>query len=143
MRTWHNHLQSEKKLIYTNLIEESQKKYQTWLVYPPGDSRNYAFQILNNEISNNMKRKVEVFTAGCPVCDPVVSLVKETACSNCDVVIYNMAEEFNNREVMNKLKSYGVMRIPAIAVNGALLSCCTDNGILKQDLIDAGIGQPV
>jgi len=90
-----------------------------------------------------MKRTVEVFTAGCPVCDPVVSLVKETACSSCDVVFYNMVEEFNNREVMDKLKSYGVTRIPAIAVNGTLLSCCTENEILKQDLVDAGIGQTV
>jgi len=26
------------------------------------------------------KRKVEVFTAGCSVCDPVVELVKKRAC---------------------------------------------------------------
>ena len=90
-----------------------------------------------------MKRKVEVFTAGCPVCDPVVSLVRETACPSCDVVIYNLAEEFDNREIMNKLKSYGVNRIPSIAVNGILLSCCSDNDITKQDLVDAGIGQPI
>ena len=90
-----------------------------------------------------MKRKVEVFTAGCPVCDPVVSLVRETACPSCDVVIYNLAEEFDNREIMNKLKSYGVNRRPSIAVNGKLLSCCSDNEITKQDLVDAGIGRPV
>ena len=90
-----------------------------------------------------MKRKVEVFTAGCPVCDPVVSLVRETACPSCDVVIYNLAEEFDNLEIMNKLKSYGVNRIPSIAVNGKLLSCCSDNEITKQDLVDAGIGRPV
>ena len=33
-----------------------------------------------------MKRTVEIFTAGCPVCDPVVQLIKETACDSCDVI---------------------------------------------------------
>jgi hypothetical protein len=32
-----------------------------------------------------MKRKIEIFTAGCPLCDPVVKLVQELSCGNCDV----------------------------------------------------------
>src|SRR5262249_33286680 len=33
------------------------------------------------------KRQVEVFTAGCPVCEPVVELVERIACPSCDVTI--------------------------------------------------------
>ena len=34
------------------------------------------------------KRKVEIFTAGCPVCEPVVAMVKELACDNCEVHVH-------------------------------------------------------
>jgi hypothetical protein len=39
-----------------------------------------------------MKRIVEVFTAGCPLCSPVVELVKSVACGNCDVLTHNLTE---------------------------------------------------
>ena len=40
-----------------------------------------------------MKRQIEVFTAGCPVCEPVVKMVKEMACDSCEVTVYNLAEQ--------------------------------------------------
>lgn len=36
------------------------------------------------------KRQIEVFTAGCFVCEEVVSQIKELACPNCEVVIYDL-----------------------------------------------------
>ena len=36
------------------------------------------------------KRKIEVFTAGCPCCDEAVRVVKSIACDNCDVQILDM-----------------------------------------------------
>ena len=38
----------------------------------------------------NTKRKIEVFTAGCEACEETVTLVKEIACSSCDVEILDM-----------------------------------------------------
>lgn len=40
----------------------------------------------------SQKKIIEVFTSGCPLCEPVVKLVKETACSNCEVIVYNLNE---------------------------------------------------
>jgi hypothetical protein len=31
------------------------------------------------------KREVEVFTAGCPLCEETVNLVKSLACPNCEL----------------------------------------------------------
>ncbi len=90
-----------------------------------------------------MKRRVEIFTAGCPVCTPVVEMVKEVAGESCEIITYNLIDDFDNQDVMDKLANYGVKRIPAIAVNGQLLSCCTDNEISRQELIDAGVGQSI
>ncbi len=90
-----------------------------------------------------MKRRVEIFTAGCPVCTPVVEMVKEVAGESCEIITYNLIDDFDNQDVMDKLANYGVKRIPAIAVNGQLLSCCIDNEISRQELIDAGVGQSI
>lgn len=87
-----------------------------------------------------MKRKIEIFSAGCPVCDPVVKMVQELTCGSCDVTIYDMVKLCDDNSCLNKAKKYGVVRIPAVAIDGKLLSCC-ETAITREDLIAAGIGQ--
>ena len=88
-----------------------------------------------------MKRQVEVFTAGCPVCDPVVNMVKELACENCDVKIYDLVKQCEDKTCLTKMEEYNIKKIPAVAVNGKLLSCCKNEGVSREALIEAGIGQ--
>ena len=89
------------------------------------------------------KRKIEVFTAGCSVCSPVVDMVKSMACSDCEVTVYNLAEPCESKECIDKAKSYGIKALPAVAVNGKLLSCCQNKGVSEAELRSAGIGQRV
>ncbi|WMJ72618.1 thioredoxin family protein [Cytophagaceae bacterium ABcell3] len=86
-----------------------------------------------------MKRKVEVFVAGCAVCEPVVELVNEMAADHCDVIVYDIAEQCDTEECVLKVKDYGVSQVPAIAVDGKLLDCCANVEKTKEDLIKAGI----
>lgn len=88
-----------------------------------------------------MKRQVEVFTANCPVCDPVVSMVRELACNDCEITIYDLVKQCEDKTCLSKLEEYEIKKVPAIAVNGSLLSCCENQGISKEELIKAGIGQ--
>ena len=85
------------------------------------------------------KRKVEVFTAGCMICQGVVEMVNEMACPHCEVTIYNL----NNDEGVEEAKAYGVDAVPSIAVNGQLLECCKRGPVTKEDLAAAGIGKPL
>lgn len=87
-----------------------------------------------------MKRQIEIFTAGCPVCDPVVQLVKETACENCEITVYDLVKQGEENTGTDKIEQYGINRLPSIVVNGRLLDCC-DRAITKQDLLQAGIGK--
>lgn len=87
------------------------------------------------------KRKVEVFTAGCPVCEPTVDLVKKTACDSCEVVVYDLNKGCDTMECREKAEKYGVTQLPAVAVNGQLLDCCKTGAITKEALEAAGIGQ--
>ena len=87
-----------------------------------------------------MKRKVEIFIAGCPMCEPVVKMVNELSCSNCEVTTYDLVKLCDDQSCLTKAQAYGVTRVPAVAVDGKLLNCC-EGGITKEDLIAAGIGQ--
>ena len=85
------------------------------------------------------KRKVEVFTAGCPVCQGLVEMVNELACPYCDVAIYYL----NKNEGVDEAKSYGITALPSVVVNGQLLECCKRGPVTKADLAAAGIGKPL
>jgi glutaredoxin len=84
------------------------------------------------------KRKVEVFTGGCPLCDETVKLVKELACPSCEVTVYDL-----RNEGMDKAKKYGVNSVPNVVVDGKILECCKRRKITAKDLKEAGIGIPL
>lgn len=81
------------------------------------------------------KRKVEIFIAGCPLCDETVKLVKSLSCPSCDVVVYNLKEKG-----MDKARKYEVYSVPTIVVDGKILDCCVRRKPTEADLKAAGIG---
>ena len=88
------------------------------------------------------KRKVEIFTEGCPTCEPTVELVKSLACDNCEVVVYDVKKGCETNICQDLVKQYGVTRYPSVAIDGKLLDCCVNStGPTKDSLIAAGIGQ--
>ena len=88
------------------------------------------------------KRIVEVFTAGCALCDETVKLVQELSCSNCDVQIWDLRSELTTDAGREKAAQYGIHRVPAVVVNGQLAECCQNQQpISRERLVAAGIGQ--
>ncbi len=88
------------------------------------------------------KRKVEVFTSGCPLCEPVVELVNKVACPSCEVIIYDLNKGSNDNIGREKAKEYGVTRVPSVAVDAKLLVCCKIGTVSEQALRDAIVDQP-
>jgi glutaredoxin len=84
----------------------------------------------------NNQRKIEVFSAVCPACEPTVQLVQKIACPSCDVQVLDM----NKPEVAAKAKQYGVRTVPAVVIDGELASCCSGAGPNEQALRAAGLG---
>jgi glutaredoxin len=82
------------------------------------------------------KRKVEVFSAGCPVCAEAVELVQQLACPSCEVSVLDM----ENSEVAARAKSLGIRSVPAVVIDGALVSCCIGHGPDEAALRAAGLG---
>lgn len=88
------------------------------------------------------KRTVEVFIAGCPLCDETVKLVQELSCSNCDVQIWDLRSELATDAGLEKAAQYGIHRVPAVVVNGRLAECCQNQEpISREQLVAAGVGQ--
>ncbi len=87
-------------------------------------------------------KRIEIFTAGCPLCNPVVDMVKELAHeSSNEVTVYDLVKQCEDKECLTKVKEYGIKRLPSVVVDGKLLACCTKQEITKEDLVNAGIGQ--
>ena len=88
------------------------------------------------------KRRVEVFTAGCPICDDTVTLVRSVACRSCDMQIYDIREGYRTNECREKARAYGVTAVPAIAVDAVLRECCQRAPVTTTMLRTAEIEQP-
>jgi hypothetical protein len=83
------------------------------------------------------KRKIEVFSAGCPACDDTVALVKQTACPSCDVSVLDM----HDPGVAQRARGLGIRSVPAVVIDGKLADCCRGRGPDVAMLRAAGLGQ--
>jgi len=85
------------------------------------------------------KRKVEVFSAGCPACQETVDLVNKIACSSCEVSVLDM----NDTKVAERARLLGIHRVPAVVIDGKLADCCAVSAPDEQTLRAAGIGNAI
>jgi len=85
------------------------------------------------------KRLIEVFSAGCPACEPTVEMVRRLACPSCDISVLDM----HDPQAAVRAKQLGVSSVPAVAVNGVLAGCCAGRGPDEATLRAAGLGQPL
>lgn len=86
------------------------------------------------------KRRVEIFTAGCPVCDEAIKLVKKLACESCEIKAYDLNKSCKSKECIEKVGTYGIKRIPAVVVDGKLAECCKAGPVTIEGLKAAGLG---
>lgn len=83
------------------------------------------------------KRKVEIFSAGCSVCDEAIQAVREAACSSCEVEVRSMSDP----KAAADARRLGIKSLPAVAINGQLAGCCQGGGVDLAELRSLGLGQ--
>jgi glutaredoxin len=78
------------------------------------------------------RRKIEIFTAGCPACHEAEALVRRVAGANHDIEIHDM----HQAHVAARAKQLGIRSLPSVVVDGQLAGCCAGRGpdetILRQ-----------
>ena len=85
----------------------------------------------------SVKRKIEVFSAGCPACDETIERVNRVACAACEVSVLDM----NQPEVAERAKDLGIRSVPAVVIDGKLAECCAGRGPDEATLRAAGLGE--
>lgn len=85
------------------------------------------------------KRKVEIFSAGCPVCESVVEQIVQAACASCDIQVYDM----NAPDIKKLAAEFGIRSVPAVVIDGKLADCCASRGVDLAVLRSAGLGQQI
>lgn len=85
------------------------------------------------------KRKIEIFGAGCTVCETVVARIKELSCPSCEVTVLDMQIP----EVAQRAEDMDIRSAPAVVIDGNLASCCAGRGIDEDVLRAARLGKPV
>lgn len=64
------------------------------------------------------KRRIEVFTAGCPLCNETLELVKRSVSEcGCDVI----ERRCTGDECCAEAKQYGVRAMPTVVVDGKIV----------------------
>jgi len=85
------------------------------------------------------KRQIEIFSAGCAVCEEAVRTVQDMACPSCDVSVLDMKDA----TIAARAAQAGIGSVPAVLVDGKLADCCAGHGPDEETLKRAGIGQPI
>ena len=85
------------------------------------------------------KRQIEIYSAGCPVCQETIDLVNRIACSSCEISVLDM----NDKTIANRTKELGIKSVPSMTINGKLVDCCSSRGVDEETLRKAGIGQAI
>ena len=85
------------------------------------------------------RRKIELFSAGCPACEETVSLINQIACPSCEIEVLDM----HRKEVAARARQYGIRSVPAVVIDGRLADCCAGRGVQEAALRSAGLGVPL
>jgi hypothetical protein len=83
---------------------------------------------------------IEIFIAGCSLCDDAVKTVQETACPNCTVTVHDLREGCATMECREKAQQYGIARVPTVVVDGRIAGCCGQGKVDAARLRSMSVG---
>ena len=94
---------------------------------------------MNGNEDMTTKRKIEIFSAGCAVCEATISRVKDLACPSCEVTVLDM----KTADIAKRAEGLGIRSLPAVVIDGKVADCCAGRGPDEDLLRAAGLGQPL
>ncbi len=86
-----------------------------------------------------MSPRIEIFSAGCPVCEEGTARVRAVAGDDQEIVVHDLRAD---DAAVRRADEYGIKAVPAVVVDGRLLACCRNTGPTEEELVAAGVGQP-
>ena len=83
------------------------------------------------------KRKIEIFSAGCPTCERRIELIRAAGCPSCEIEVLDMRKS----TTAARARQLGIGRLPAVVIDGVLADCCSVGGPDLATLKAAGLGR--
>jgi hypothetical protein len=90
--------------------------------------------ITKGRAPTTQRRKIEVFTAGCPCCIEAVKLIEFLAGNEHDVEMRDM----HDPAVAAAASGHGIRRLPAVVIDGRLADC-----LAARDLDEVALTQAI
>jgi hypothetical protein len=82
------------------------------------------------------KRKVEIFSAGCALCEEAIDIVERVVGPSDEVIVHDMTDP----NIVQRAMSLRIRSVPAVVIDGKVLD--TGRGVDEQTLRAAGLGRP-
>jgi len=83
-------------------------------------------------------RNIEIFGAGCPICEDLIAQIRDEACPSCSITVHDM----HDAKVARRARSLGVKSVPAVVIDGVLADGCAGRGVDMETLRSLGLGKP-
>jgi len=83
------------------------------------------------------RQRIEVFSAGCPLCKEAIEMVRRNTCPSCEVSVLDM----NDPAVSKRARELGIRTVPAVMIDGRLADCCKGTGPDEATLKSLGPGR--
>ncbi len=80
--------------------------------------------------------QIDVYTAGCPLCEDVIGTVRRLAMPEQTVTVHDLRDE----DAAERAARLGVRSVPAVVVDGRLAGCCMGGGVSEAGLRVEGVG---
>ena len=80
------------------------------------------------------KRQIDIYSAGCAICNDAVQLVEDIACSSCEITVKDMTDD----SAASEAKGLGIKSVLAIVIDGRLTDCPKSNDSDRDALNEAG-----
>jgi hypothetical protein len=71
------------------------------------------------------RHRIEVFTAGCPVCEEALRMLREIASPE-EITMRDMR---GDKHAQKRARELGIHRVPTAVVNGNVAQCCASGAI--------------
>jgi hypothetical protein len=84
-------------------------------------------------------RHIEIFSAGCPVCEETIRMVRELACPSCRITVLDTRDP----AVAGRARRLEIRSVPAVVIDGRVADCCAGRGPDRETLKTAGVGTPL
>lgn len=81
--------------------------------------------------------QIELFSAGCPLCQAVAEKIESLAGPECNVRVHDLR---NDPLAVRAAERYAIRRVPSVVIDGRLATCCTLGAVDEGVLQAAGLG---